>query len=212
MQSLAVAEQQKEEIWGAETRKSFSRGSWKGWRGGSKAISSCFVALTEVPAPCVLTSSGQPLNYEGDLEKTTSCSMSSEWHLTSCGLLHPRTPTHPGPAVISAPTSAGHQPAEAMPAWGSGPRLQGPCNLLPGSGSPHSTVTLHNSQQEVKKISKDNSVSAMVSEICLKLVSRCQIIQEGWERVRHIESMIIYDWCSQKAQHTSPHLNYKQKQ
>lgn len=49
----------------------------------------------------------------------------------------------------------------------------------------------YNSQQEVKKISKDNSVSATVSEICLKLVSRCQIIQG---RVREGQTYRKHDY------------------
>lgn len=130
MQSLTVAEQQEEKIWGAETKeKSFSGGILKESREGvfrrkgERASRSWWVAFTDVLAPCALTSTGQPLDYGEDLEKT-SCSMSSKWRLVSYGLVHPHAPTCPVPAPLSLPpshlaaTSAGYQPA------GSGARLK----------------------------------------------------------------------------------------
>lgn len=211
MQSLTVAEQQKEKNWGAETKeKSFSAGILKGSREGflrrqsEGAIRSWWVAFTDLLAPCVLTSTGQPLDYEEDLEKTTSCSMSSEWRLVPSLWTSPSPHSHvPNPStVIPAPTS------EAGPGWNSVPPgyqasacTQGCSCEDPAASSveeltwirlPHSTVKFHNLEQTVK-ISKDDSVSAEFSEIWLNFASRFKVIQEGWKRVGRTEGTMTYD-------------------
>lgn len=124
---------------------------------GSRAVSSCFVALTEV-----LTSSGQPVHEEAGLGKNRSCSVSRDWKLAACGLCQPHSHS-PGPAGLLLPPCLGTSSLHAAPQL-----------TQQGHYTAHSLQT-----------PKDNSVPAQFRDTWLKLVSQQMPLYSG--RVRGLD-------------------------